>query len=155
MKLSILYRGVARCTIGDGPSVSFWDDLWASDILSVKYPHLFSFATNPEISVKQIVLTDDLYSLFNLPLSPVAFEELLDLHDYVQNVDFDLNSKDRWFFLWGNQVYSSRRYYKMVFQSFHPSLIFKKVWKSKCTTRLKFFAWLMFVDWLNTRNMLV
>ena len=43
----------------------------------------------------------------------------------------------------------------MVFQNHHPSPIFKKIWKSKCTRRLKFFAWLHFVDRLNTRNMLV
>ena len=36
----------------------------------------------------------------------------------------------------------------------HSSLIFAKLWKSKCTPRLKFFAWLMFVDRLNTKNML-
>ena len=43
----------------------------------------------------------------------------------------------------------------MVFQNFHSSPIFRKFWKSKCTPRLKFFAWLLFVDRLNTRTMLV
>ena len=43
----------------------------------------------------------------------------------------------------------------MVFQHVHSSPIFKKLWKSKCTPRLKFFAWLLFVDRLNTRSMLV
>ena len=68
---------------------------------------------------------------------------------------FDHNSKEQWIFLWGNQVYSSRRYYKMVFQNLHSHLIFKKISKSKCTPRLKFFAWLLAVDRLNTRSMLL
>ena len=47
------------------------------------------------------------------------------------------------------------RYYNLVFQHFPTSPIFKKLWKSKCTPRLKFFSWLLFVDRLNTRNMLL
>lgn len=32
--------------------------------------------------------------------------------------------------------------------------IFKVVWKSRCTPRVKFFAWLVLVDRLNTKSML-
>jgi len=34
----------------------------------------------------------------------------------------------------------------------HP--IFKIIWKSRCTPRVKFFAWLVLVDRLNTKTML-
>jgi len=85
----------------------------------------------------------------------VAHDQLLDLHPFIQSVSYDPERKDVWTFIWGNATYSSRKYYKMVFQNYHPSPIFKKIWKSKCTPRLKFFAWLLFVDRLNTRNMLV
>ena len=57
--------------------------------------------------------------------------------------------------MWGNQLYSSSRYYNLVFQHFPVSPIFKRLWQSKCTPRLKFFAWLLLVDRLNTRNMLL
>ena len=100
------------------------------------------------------MLAKDLDSIFDLSLSPNAYDELLDLSHSLQFIYFDLDSKDVWTFIWGNQVYSSQRYYKMVFQNFHPS-IFRKLWKSKCTPRLKFFAWLLFVDRLNTRSMLI
>ena len=43
----------------------------------------------------------------------------------------------------------------MHFQHLPSSAIFRKLWRSKCTPRLNFFAWLLFVDRLNTRNMLV
>jgi hypothetical protein len=33
-------------------------------------------------------------------------------------------------------------------------LAFKIIWKSRCTPRVKFFAWLILVDRLNTNNML-
>ena len=155
MKLCTLYRGIATCTIGDGSSVTFWNDLCDGEIFSDKFPRLFSFASNPDISVKQIMLAEDLDSIFDLSLSPNAYYELLDLSHSLQSISFDLDSKDVWTFIWGNQVYSSQRYYKMVFQNFHPSPIFRKLWKSKCTPRLKFFAWLLFVDSLNTRSMLI
>jgi len=69
LKLSVLYRGIAVCTVGDGASVSFWDDLWAGEVLSSKFSCLYSFAANTGISVKQIMLSEDLDSIFNLPLS--------------------------------------------------------------------------------------
>ena len=147
-------RGIALCTVGDGASVSFWDDLWAGEVLSSKFSCLYSFAANTGISVKQIMLSEDLDSIFNLPLSQVAHDQLLDF-PFIQSVSYDPERKDVWTFIWGNATYSSRKYYKMVFQNYHPSPIFKKIWKSKCTPRLKFFAWLLFVDRLNTRNMLV
>jgi len=155
LKLSVLYRAIALCTVGDGASVSFWDDLWAGEVLSSKFSCLYSFAANTGISVKQIMLSEDLDSIFNLPLSQVAHDQLLDLHPFIQYVSYDPERKDVWTFIWGNATYSSRKYYKMVFQNYHPSPIFKKIWKLKCTPRLKFFAWLLFVDRLNTRNMLV
>ena len=74
MKLSVLYRGIALCTVGDGASVSFWDDLWAGEVLSTKFSCLYSFAANTGISVKQIMLFEDLDSIFNLPLSQVAHD---------------------------------------------------------------------------------
>lgn len=42
-RLNTIYRGVARCTIGDGSTVSFWEDLWSPNMLADLYPRLFSF----------------------------------------------------------------------------------------------------------------
>jgi len=155
LKLCTLYRGIASCKIGDGSSVTFFNDLIDGEILSSKFPRLFSFTSNPDISVQQIMLAEDLDSIFDLPLTPNVYDELLDLSHYIQSISFNMDTKDEWLFIWGNKTYSSQRYYKMVFQHVHSSSIFKKLWKSKCTPRLKFFAWLLFVDRLNTRSMLV
>ena len=94
-------------------------------------------------------------SIFHLPLSQQAHEELGELQDLLLSTDYDLATKDNWTFMWGNQLYSSSHYYNLVLQHFPTSPIFKKLWKSKCTPRLKFSAWLLFVDRLNTRNMLL
>ena len=67
LRLSTLYRGVAKCTLGNGSTVTFWNDLWSDNILSYKYPRLFSFAIDPSISVQNTMQAADLASLFNLP----------------------------------------------------------------------------------------
>ena len=56
--------------------------------------------------------------------------------------------------MWGSQQYYSRKFYAHVFasQRVHPS--FSWVWKSKCIPRLKFLAWLILVNRLNTKTML-
>jgi len=70
LRLSTIYRGIARCTLGDGSSVTFWDDLWSDGIIFLKFPRLHSFAIDPNVSVKRIMQIDDLSMLFHLPLSP-------------------------------------------------------------------------------------
>jgi hypothetical protein len=70
----IIYRSIATCTIGDGSTISFWDDLWADSVLSVKYPHLVSFAKKLDASVLEVMQAEDLDVLFMLPLSTKAFE---------------------------------------------------------------------------------
>lgn len=50
--------------------------------------------------------------------------------------------------------YSSRRYYSYVFRGIDAHPIYKVIWKSRCTPRVKFFAWLVLVDRLNTKDML-
>jgi len=68
LRLSVFYRGIARCQIGDGASVLFWEDLWSSEVLALKYPYLFSFVRNTSLSVKNVMETEDLDTLFTLPL---------------------------------------------------------------------------------------
>jgi hypothetical protein len=40
LRLNILFRGIAKCELGDGSSVCFWDDLWLDGLLAHKYPRL-------------------------------------------------------------------------------------------------------------------
>jgi hypothetical protein len=54
-------------------------EIWSTAILSEKFPRLFSFAINPDISVKEIIMAQDLDSIFHLPISEQAFQELGEL----------------------------------------------------------------------------
>lgn len=150
LRLSVLYRGIAKCKIGDGSTVLFWDDLWSSAILSSKYECLHSFARNQRISVK----ADDLASLFNLPLSDQAYMKLQSLQIELTVIPYDAKQDDAWAFIWGSNKHLAAKFYTLTFNNVQVPSTFVWLWQSKCIPRIKFFGWLLIVDRLNTRNML-
>jgi hypothetical protein len=83
---------------------------------------------------------EDLDTLFSLPLSQEAFEELETLGQFLELQAFDEESKDTWIYQWGNMTYSSSKLYKLAFQNLPEHSVFSWLWKSKCTPRVKFFA---------------
>lgn len=153
MRLNIIYRGVARCTLGNGSTVTFWEDLWSETVLAVQYPRLFSYARKKDISVLEMMMQEDLNEVFFLPLSTQAYGELLQLQEYLEQLHYDDTARDDWSMIWGEK-YSSRRFYMHAFNGVHAHPIFRIVWKAQCTPRVKFFVWLILMDRLNTKTML-
>ena len=82
--------------------VLFWEDLWGSGVLALKYPCLFSFARDQRISVKNVMEVHDLASLFALPLSEQAHDELQAMQNELLSVPFDDDQKDIWTLTWGS-----------------------------------------------------
>jgi hypothetical protein len=153
LRLFVLLRSVARCEIGDGATVTFWEDPWDMSTLSQDYPRLASFALSTNVSVKVIMNAQNLDDIFLLPLSQQAYEEFQHLQTRLQNLPYDDSTMDHWTPVWGSR-YTSRRFYRYIFNEVDAHPIFKIVWKSSCTPRIKFFAWLVLVDRLNTKSML-
>jgi hypothetical protein len=59
------YRSILKCKIGNGSSVLFWKDFWANgEILCEKYPRLFSFALDEDVSGLVGFKTGYLFLLF-------------------------------------------------------------------------------------------
>lgn len=56
--------------------------------------------------------------------------------------------------LFGGNSTTSKRFCLLGFSHMNVPPTFKWMWKSKCIPRLKFFAWLVLVDRLNTKSML-
>ena len=119
----------------------------------MKLPNLYSFVRDQRISVKNVLQVEDLDSLFMLPLCAQAFAEFQDLEAELQALPLAVGQHDVWSFIWGNSVYSSSKFYALVFKNMDVEPSFSWLWKSKCTPRIKFFGWLLLVDRLNTRNM--
>lgn len=104
MCLNVIYRGIARCTLGDGSTVSFWDDLWSDLVLSLQYPRLHSFARDSGISVQNLMLQQELSDVFMLPLSVEAYDELLLLQSYLRDIEYDDSSADVWSPVWDQGI---------------------------------------------------
>lgn len=94
-----------------------------------------------------------LEEVFFLPLSNQAYDELQQLQTYLADISYDDSSVDIWEPIWGTN-YSSCHFYAHVFSQVDAHPCFKLLWRSQCTPRIKFFAWLILVDRLNTKTML-
>jgi hypothetical protein len=54
------------------------------------------------------------------------------------HLELDVNSRDQWKPNLGND-YSVKKFYNLVYDLIQAHPIFKSVWKSRCTPRVKFF----------------
>jgi hypothetical protein len=106
---------------------------------------LASFARSDGISILEVMQAEDLDTLFMLPLSEQALDELENPQAQLQDFPYDQDSEDQWTPIWGNR-YTSRRFYSNAFNTMEAHPIFKIVWKSRCTPQIKFFAGLILVD---------
>jgi hypothetical protein len=82
--------------------VCFWEDQWAGPVLKRTYPRLASYSRSDNISVFEVMQAADLDTLFVLPLSQQALEELEELQAHLQNMPDDEHSHDHWTPTWGN-----------------------------------------------------
>jgi hypothetical protein len=149
------YRSITHSKSGDGTSTLFWKDFWhKGELLCDKYPRLFSFALNEDATVADIVSVDRRASLFSLLLSVEAFSEFGEINQIIQETTFDPNSHDSRSFVWGTSTYTSARFYKFIFEKFPEDKGLQAIWKSKCLPKLRVFAWLLFKDRLNTKDLM-
>jgi hypothetical protein len=88
-----IFRGIATCKVGDGSTVLFWSDVWNDHLLQNKYPRLYSFAKNKQITVAQFLLNNQIESQFHLPLSVQAFQEYQDLQQLIQQLQMEPENK--------------------------------------------------------------
>jgi hypothetical protein len=147
------FKGLASPTIGNGRTIFFWDDLWNKGIPAQQYPELFSFACNSKLSIKEAKQKEHLFKKFQLPLSEQAYEQYLELNEAWEQITI-LNAKDNWKFIWGSEIFSTKKTYRHLMGHIQVHHIFKSLWKNKCQPKHKFFYWLWLKNRLNTRNML-
>ena len=74
--------------------------------------------------MKNVRETEDLDTLFTLPLSEQAFNELQDLQLELHSVPYDDAQIDSWVFIWGSSIYSSQKFYALSFKSMATSPCF-------------------------------
>ena len=92
------YRAVTSVTVGKGDSVLFWSDHWEIDQscipLQERFPRLFSFCMQKNLSVMQVVQAGNLQQMFSLPLSELAFREFNQLSSLLSVTSLDNGRND-------------------------------------------------------------
>ena len=156
MQLGAVFHGITKVTLGNGSSSLFWKDVWFDDgdtSLMEIYPRAFSFCLNEDELVAKNFTATDPSLIFHLPLSTQAHEEVREIQQGTMHVLLDEGCTDAWECNLGG-AFSSKRYYDHCFRDIAADDAFRWLWKAKSPIKFKMFGWLLFVDRLNTRNML-
>jgi hypothetical protein len=66
--------------------------------------------------------------------------------------EYNEEQSDVWTCNWSRGLYAASKFYKRSFQDIQAQPPFLWIWQGKCMPKLKFFAWLLLVDRLNTRD---
>ena len=149
------YRSISICKVGNGASVLFWKDFWIKDaLLCDRFPRLFSFALNEDISIASISSVTELSSCFALPLSVEAFDELNQVSRILEETQIIPTATDQRHFVWGKK-YTPSRYYRFLFKQVPKDKALNSIWSSKALPKLKVFLWLLMHDRLNTKDLML
>jgi hypothetical protein len=154
LKLSEQFRSIAQCLSGMGDSVGLWEDKIEQHPFLDVYPNLYDYVVNKKMSVKAGLALSDPLQMFRLPMNRSAYNEYLVFKDDLEALRVDNDQTDVWVCNWNSGLYTSRKFYRNHFKEITPPSPFYWIWKAKCMPKIKFFAWLLLVDRLNTRDLL-
>jgi hypothetical protein len=155
LKLVDKFRELAVCLPGSGASISLWLDTFDDLPFSEKFPILYSHTLDENVPLQKALLQADLLSLFRLPMSRLAYNEFMLFRDKLDDFRTDMQEPDVWVVKCRSGLYTSTLYYQHQFKDVNPPPIFSWIWKAKCMPKIKVFSWLLLVDRLNTRGMLL
>ena len=119
----------------------------------IHYPQLFSFAKLTEISINTARNAEGPATLFHLPLSQLAAQQLVEVGQNLNALPVS-EEKDIWTYIWGTPFFSTSKAYKHLNGHMPTHALFRKIWKSSCQAKHKVFFWLLLRDRLSTRALL-
>jgi hypothetical protein len=150
------YRSVTQCSVGSGTSVLFWKDFWREgELLCDKFHRLFSYVLNEDMSVAKISMIQNLISCFVLPLSVEAYDKFQQVSQLIADHLTDSSAQDQRVFVWGSSKYAASKFYNLMFAQLPKDPALNAIWKSRSMPKLKVFAWLLMLDHLNTRELMI
>jgi hypothetical protein len=156
LKLVDNFRGVAAVTLGMGDTFLFWEDNWmvngSARPMKLRFPQLFSYVLNTQISARDVYMEEDLEDLFYRPLSQLAYQQFQEVVLLLQQNRIS-DKNDVWSYVWGEK-YTSANFYKLIHAHIKVPSVYKWLWKSSCIMKTKVFAWLLLSDRLNTKDLL-
>jgi hypothetical protein len=120
---------LASCSTHEGNTIYFWGDTWNHGVLQWKFPQLYSFALNKNISLITFC-SREVLDHFWTPPSPEASSQLQELQILLQQIQVNPSKSDKWSYIWNNEEFISRKAYLQIIGINNVSSIFKWMWKS-------------------------
>ena len=120
--------------------------------MAAEFEQLHSHAKDKLASFRHIKSLQQIELAFHHPLPLEATLALPHLSVSISQAGGP--GSDTWTLRHSQAPLSSGLLYKLNFASISAPITHKWIWKSRCTPRMKFFAWLLLVDRLNMRDML-
>jgi hypothetical protein len=108
----------------------FWSDVWNDNLLEHKFPRLYSFVKNKNISVASFLQNNQIEQKFHVPLSIQAFQEYQEMQDIIQQIQVSNEEKDIWKYFWGDNTYTAPKFYHPPYKNMQPPKPFIWIWKS-------------------------
>lgn len=146
---------MAKCNISQGDTIHFWKDSWNETELELRFPQLYSYARDKEITVKKAYecIQDDIYDLFQLPLSVIALQQCHELQHLVNNINIS-DTPGHMKISWSRNQILKQDYNALIGNPPKAAAPFQWIWKSAVIHRHKFFFWLLIQDMLSTKELL-
>jgi hypothetical protein len=138
MSLSNHFFMMAACTAREGHTLYFWRDTWNAKVLQWKFPQLYSFILNENISLKAF-RDREIQNHFWRPLSLQASPQMTDLQGLLNQIQTNPNKADKWSYIWNSDDFISKKAYLQIIGINDASPIFKWMWKSSIMGKHKFF----------------
>lgn len=133
--------------------VLLWSDVWNGNFLINKFPRLYSFTKNKNISVAQYISNQDIQRNFHIPLSRQALPRPRPKSNNSWGATTATGERCLVLHL-GSNKYIPSRFYSLSYQSITPPLPFTWIWNMRVSKKIKIFIWLLFRDRRNLRNLL-
>jgi hypothetical protein len=125
---SLLLAASPRLSLG-----RFWKDFWSDELLALRFPRIYSFTVDTDISLYDMLECQDVDQLaahFAISVSTQAYAELNQINDILRPLRVDEQSRlvhNTWSPSFHTGSYSSRTYYKYMFSGLQVSPVFRKL----------------------------
>jgi hypothetical protein len=109
---------------GRGDTVSLWEDNLQHQPFSIKYPNLYTYVNNKNLSLKAGLAAPNLLDILRLPMSRAAYNEFLVFREDLDSLRADSDQDDVWVYQWSGGLYSSRHSIDISLRPSHHLLHF-------------------------------
>ena len=132
--------------LGKGDTVTFWSENWGRGVMKGKYPELFTYAVDPEVSVREVKQQPNISSIVGPVLSEQASTQLACMVSDVAAIVLTTEPDDSKWIPHEHGQFSVKSVYFRLCDAPRIATSTHRIWKLQVQTRFKVFAWLLCND---------